>query len=106
MPSYATDETINDLIKTSENLVIVDFTASWCAPCNILAPILDDLDEEFGDDLSIYKIDVDNSPEYAKRLGIRGLPTLLFLKNNEEVERHVGVPTKTRLAAIVESHLD
>ena len=77
----------------SEKLVIVDFFAEWCGPCKMLAPILDELSEE-NDDIEIYKINVDDEPDLAKRFSVSSIPTLVSFKSGGEHNRLVGVRSK------------
>jgi len=89
----------------SGGLVIVDFMAPWCAPCNQMAPVLEELAAEYAGDVTIFKMDVDQDGETARRLGIRALPTFLFLKDGVEVARELGSFTKTKFAEMVEARL-
>ncbi len=104
-PTITTDADLQAALEGTDKLVILDFMASWCAPCKQLAPILDDIGDEFAQEVAIYKIDVDQNAESATRMGVRGLPTLVFLKENAELDRLVGTITKTRLAAKVDDFL-
>ena len=88
--------------ETNEGLVLVDFWATWCGPCMMQAPILEQLSEEMDEDeLKIVKIDVDENPETAQTLGIMSIPTLLFKKDGEVVKQVAGVHTKDQIKAIV-----
>ena len=78
--------------------VVVDFFATWCAPCKMIAPILDELDSDFGGKAKIVKVDVDQARATAKAYGVRGVPTLLFFKDGEIVDRASGVLPKAELA--------
>ena len=76
----------------SENgLMLVDFWATWCGPCRMLGPVIEQLAEEYeGKAVTIGKVDVDEQPELAQRYGITGVPTVIFLQNGEEIDRKVG----------------
>ena len=88
--------------ETNEGLVLVDFWATWCGPCLMQAPILEQLSEEMDEDeLKIVKIDVDENPEKAQKFGIMSIPTLLFKKDGEVVKQVAGVHTKDQIKAIV-----
>ena len=88
--------------ETNEGLVLVDFWATWCGPCMMQAPILEQLSEEMDEDeLKIVKIDVDENAETAQKFGIMSIPTLLFKKDGEVVKQVAGVHTKDQIKAIV-----
>jgi thioredoxin 1 len=70
---------------------MVDFTATWCGPCQVLGPIVDKLATEFKDKVSIGKCDIDKNPDVAGAFGIMGVPTLVFFKDGEMVDQHVGL---------------
>ena len=88
--------------ETSEGLVLVDFWATWCGPCLMQAPILEQLSEEIDEDeLKIVKIDVDENPDTAQKFVIMTIPTLLFKKDGEVVKQVAGVHTKEQIKEIV-----
>lgn len=95
--------TFSDLTN-SEKPVLVDFYADWCAPCRAMKPILEDLKAQMGDDLSIYKIDVDKNQMIAERYAIRSIPTLILFKNGEPVWRKSGVASSVELQRAVEQN--
>ena len=86
--------------------VLVDFGAAWCPPCRAIAPVLEQVALDEAARLRIYKVDVDASPEIAKRFGVAGLSTLILFKGGGPVERLVGYGTKAQLAAALVPHLD
>ena len=94
------EQTFDQAIAASP-LVVVDFFATWCGPCKMLAPILDGIEEETPD-VAFYRVDVDQAPDLARRFGIMSIPTLVFLKNGEEADRSVGVQRKPELLAKIE----
>lgn len=95
--------TFSDLTN-SEKPVLVDFYADWCAPCRAMKPILEDLKAQMGDDVSIYKIDVDKNQMIAERYAIRSIPTLILFKNGEPVWRKSGVASSVELQRAVEQN--
>jgi thioredoxin 1 len=78
---------------------LVAFFASWCGPCRIIAPVLDELDMEFNDKIRFVKVDVDEAKTTARDYGVRGVPTLVLFKNGEIVDKVVGILPKQDLAA-------
>ena len=78
--------------------VVVNFTATWCAPCKMIAPVLDELDAEFAGKAKFVKVDVDQSKATAKAYGVRGVPTMVFFKDGEVVDRASGMLQKSDLA--------
>ncbi|MFA7277650.1 MAG: thioredoxin [Candidatus Gracilibacteria bacterium] len=77
--------------------VLVDCFAVWCGPCKMMAPTITEVAEEYGDKVRVGKIDVDENPEVAQKFGIQSIPTLLFIKNGEVVDRTVGVQSKDKI---------
>jgi len=77
--------------------ILVDFFASWCGPCRMIAPLLDEIAKEHGGKLKIARVDVDNSPRFILRFGIRNIPTLVFFKDGEVKDHVVGLTTKAEL---------
>ena len=101
MPSYHFDKKLNSKALKGK-FVVLNFWATWCGPCLMQAPILEQLSEEISEDeLKIVKIDVDENPETAQKFGIMSIPTLLFKKDGEVVKQVAGVHTKEQIKAIV-----
>ena len=86
---------------TSSGLVLVDFWATWCGPCRMQAPILDELDEQLGDKVKICKLDVDDEPAIAQRFGVFSRPTLMVFRNGEMISKEVGVHTVEQLMTML-----
>jgi len=92
-----TDNNFKDTAVDTEKLVVIDFWAAWCGPCRMLAPIIDQLSEENESTALIGKVDVDNNPEISQKYGITNLPTILFLKKGEIVDKQIGLTSKGAL---------
>ncbi len=92
-----------DLINQNKP-VLVDFTASWCGPCKVQAPILDKVKGEVGDRASIVKIDVDKNPGIAQNMQIQGVPTLILFRNGKQVWRKSGVVDQGTLVSLIQQH--
>lgn len=91
--------------ETKEGVALVDFWATWCGPCRMQSPIIDELDEEMGDKVTFTKMDVDANPNTPQQFGIMGIPTLLIKKDGEVVEKLVGYTPKEALADILEKYI-
>jgi len=95
------DINFDEEVLKSNDPVLVDFTATWCGPCKQLAPIVDQLATELAGKVKVGKLDIDDSPIVASKLGIRGVPTLMVFKNGERAAQHVGVTTKAKILALI-----
>jgi len=103
-PIAITDDSFaNDVIQ-AEKAVLVDFWATWCGPCIMIAPILEELANEYHDQLTVAKLDVDTNPATPGKFGVMGIPTLILFKDGEAVERITGYMPKDRLLAKLTPH--
>ncbi|MFY7811216.1 MAG: thioredoxin [Flavobacterium sp.] len=97
-------ENFNKLIH-KDIPVLVDFYATWCGPCNMLAPILQDVKKQLGEKISIIKVDVDKNQELANHFQVRGVPTMILFKNGEKLWRQSGVVSNVELIKIINQYL-
>jgi thioredoxin 1 len=104
MALVVTDSTFDDYLNSGSPLV-VDFWAEWCGPCKMIAPIIEELSEEYSGKINIGKIDVDDNNEISTRFGIRNIPTILFFKNGQLVDKQVGATQKSVLTQKVQALL-
>ena len=104
MAKVASNTNFSELLQDSK-LVIVDFWATWCGPCRMLSPILDEVEAEMADQISVVKVNVDDADEVAARYRIMSIPTLLFFKNGELVDKTVGAMPKPALVEKIKANL-
>ncbi len=95
----------NEEVISSDKPVLVDFWAPWCGPCRIIAPIIEEIAEEFEGKLKVGKINTDENPNIAMQYGIRAIPTVILFKNGEVVDTRIGVQPKDALKQMVMSHI-
>lgn len=100
-----TDDNFKKYILESKKMVLVDFWADWCNPCKILAPILEEIAQEYINDLVVAKINVDKNSKIAPKYSIRGIPALLLFKDNELIGTKVGALSKIQLHNFLKLHL-
>ena len=101
-PRAVTDSDFEQEVLEADTPVLVDFWAEWCAPCKMVAPVLDDLANEYDGKIKFTKVDVDTNPETAMKYGIRSIPTLLVFKGGSPVDQLVGAVPK----AVIKKRLD
>jgi thioredoxin 1 len=100
-----TDSNFEEQVIRSTKPVIVDLWAEWCGPCRMVGPIAQEIGEEYKDQVVVGKLDVDNNPNVTMKYGIRNIPTILFFKNGEVVDKQVGAVPKAVLVNKLEAHL-
>ena len=100
---HVTDANFDEEVLKASGPVLVDFWAQWCGPCKMIAPVLDELAEEYAGKLQICKLDVDANPNTAPKYNVKGIPTLIIFKNGNVEAKKVGAMSKSQLAAFIES---
>ena len=104
MAKVATNTNFDELLQDSK-LVVVDFWATWCGPCRMLSPLLDEVEEEMADKIQVVKVNVDDAEEVAARFRIMNIPTLLFFKGGQLVDKTVGAMPKNVLVEKINANL-
>ncbi|MEO1889085.1 MAG: thioredoxin TrxA [Cycloclasticus sp.] len=102
---HTSDDTFEQDVLASDQPVLVDFWAEWCGPCKMVAPILDEIADEYLGKIKIVKLDIDSNPAMPRRFGVRGIPTLMVYKAGEVEATKVGAVTKSQLAAFIDSNI-
>ncbi|HET6762604.1 MAG TPA: thioredoxin [Longimicrobiaceae bacterium] len=99
-----TDGTFAEQVEGAPGLTIVDFWATWCGPCRILTPILEQVADERAGALKVVKVDIDENQRTAARFNIRSAPTMIFFKDGKPVDQIVGAVPRPRIEAMIEQH--
>jgi thioredoxin 1 len=100
-----TDTDFDTIVKESDQLAVVDFWASWCGPCRIVGPVLDELAAEYHGRMKIYKLDVDANPRSTSTYSVRSIPSILFFKGGSVVDTVIGAVPKSKLKEKIDQHL-
>ncbi|MEW6984235.1 thioredoxin TrxA [Colwelliaceae bacterium 6471] len=100
-----TDDSFDTDVINASNLVLVDFWAEWCGPCKMIAPLLNDVAEEYAGQLTVGKLNIDQNAGTPPKYGIRGIPTLLLFKDGNVVDTKVGALSKTQLKEFIDNNL-
>jgi thioredoxin 1 len=103
--TYVTDDTFEAEVVNAEGPVLVDYWADWCGPCKMIAPILDEIADEYDGKLKVAKLNIDENPATPPKFGIRGIPTLMLFKNGNVEATKVGAVSKSQLSAFIDSNL-
>lgn len=104
-PVIVTDQSFADDVLTSEKPVLVDFWATWCGPCKMVAPLLEEIADEHADKLTVAKLDIDANPAIARDYKIMSIPTMVLFKGGQPVKQIVGAKPKAALLADLADHL-
>jgi thioredoxin 1 len=102
---HTSDATFDKDVIKSDKPVLLDFWAEWCGPCKMIAPILDEIADQYKDKIRIAKLNIDENPATPPKFNIRGIPTLILFKNGTVEAQKVGAVTKSQLAAFLDSNL-
>jgi len=101
-----TDASFGDVVEKSDRLTVVDFWATWCGPCRMIAPVLDDLAAQYKGSVTVAKLDIDQNVRTTMRYNVRSAPTLLFFKNGALVDRIIGAVPKAKIEAAIVANLE
>lgn len=104
-PVVITDSTFQSEVLNADRLVVVDFWAEWCAPCRMVAPILNEIAEEYSDSVKVAKLNIDENQQYAAQLGVTSIPTMAVFKNGQLVDRIIGAMPKQAILARLKPHM-
>lgn len=102
---HTSDASFEQDVLKADRPVLLDFWAEWCGPCKMIAPMLDEIADEFSGRLTVAKLNIDENPQSPPRYGIRGIPTLILFKNGTVEAQKVGALSKAQLKDFLESHL-
>ncbi|HEB99771.1 MAG TPA: thioredoxin TrxA [Thiotrichales bacterium] len=102
---HVTDDTFQSEVLDSAEPVLVDYWADWCGPCKMIAPILDEIAQEYAGKIKVAKLNIDENPQTPPKYGIRGIPTLMLFKNGNVEATKVGAVSKSQLTAFIDSNL-
>jgi thioredoxin 1 len=100
---HVSDNTFDDEVLNSDTPVMVDYWAEWCGPCKMIAPILDEIADEYEGKLTIAKLNIDENQETPQKYAVRGIPTLMIFKEGEVAGTKVGALSKSQLSAFIDS---
>ncbi len=105
MATQLTDSNFKETVLDGNKVALIDFWAEWCGPCKAIGPMIEEISKEFEGKAVVGKVDVDSNPETAMKYGIRNIPTILFVKNGQVVDKVVGAVPKASLVATLNKHL-
>jgi thioredoxin 1 len=102
---HVTDDNFEQEVLSSEQPVLVEYWAEWCGPCKMIAPVLEEVADEYGDKLQVAKLNIDDNPNTPPKYGIRGIPTLMLFKNGNVEATKVGAVSKSQLTAFIDGNV-
>ncbi len=101
-----TDSNYQEKVEQSDKPVLIDFWAEWCGPCKMVSPVVEEIAKEYEGKAVVGKVDVDSNPELSSKFGIRNIPTILFVKDGEVVDKSVGAVSKDVLTEKLDKQLE
>ena len=102
---YLTDDSFQQEVLESNDPVLVDYWAEWCGPCKMIAPILNEIADEYDGKIKIAKLNIDENPQTPPKYGIRGIPTLMLFKGGNVEATKVGAVSKSQLTAFIDTNI-
>lgn len=102
---HVTDDSFEEEVLRASDPVLVDYWADWCGPCKMIAPVLDEIADEYAGKVKVAKLNIDENPNTPPRYGIRGIPTLMLFRGGEVEATKVGAVSKSQLTAFIDSNL-
>lgn len=103
---HINNDNFEEIIVNGDKPVLADFFATWCGPCKMLSPILEQIEQEMGDRVVVAKIDIDECMDIAQKYGIMSVPTMILFQNGAEIERAVGFRQKAQIEELINNKID